>query len=204
MRGGGVREESKVKPARGVFVAVAAPVAIVVLATSSAFSQIDWLAGYQNGLRAAERQGKPAMIDFSSKRCRWCTKLEKETFADREVRRLAASFVCVKVDVDKDRAAARLWRVRGVPYVIFLNSGGKLLNSVHGFTAAPAFAKEMRAALNKISPRGGGASGEVKTSKGTKTGGRIFVECAFCGAIFNTDKTRGKCPRCGADYVAGK
>lgn len=86
--------------------------------------------GYEEGLKAAAEQKKPAMMFVTTTWCGWCKKLAEENFNDSEEKELLSNFVCVIVDGDEEKAAARKLGVGGYPHLVFLSSSGeKLVNN---------------------------------------------------------------------------
>ena len=189
---------------RNVFGVTAVLIIMAAIAPAS-MAGITWVKGYDAGMRKAKSEGKPAMLDFTAKWCGWCVKLDKDTFTDPAVQRLAKSFVCVKVDLDKENAKAQEWSIRGIPHILFLDPDGKLIARLSGYKGPAPFALEMSKALAKHTPRPAQKPPErVKKpaappppkSEATP----IFVECSKCGNIFNSASPKGECPRCGAPY----
>lgn len=192
--------------AKGRLLAAALP-AILALASTGARADITWVKGYDRGLQAAKSQGKPAMMDFTASWCGWCVKLDKDTFTDPSVQDLARSFVCVKVDLDKEKENARKWSIRGIPHILFLAPDGELISRISGYKGPADFAKSMRAALKMFKPpppppKPEPKSKRVKTSSPSAPDASepLFVECARCKNIFNATSAKGACPRCGAPY----
>ncbi len=107
---------------------------------------IAWL-DYEAGMRSAQQQGRPVMIDFMTSWCHWCKKLDREVYTSAEVIALSQEFVCVKVDGDRRRGLARTHRVSGYPTILFLGPQGQELNRVRGYEPTQAFLSDMRKAL---------------------------------------------------------
>jgi len=182
----------------------------VILATSASnvLCDIAWVEGYDRGLEEAESRGKPAMMDFTASWCGWCVKLDKDTFTDPTVQELARSFVCVKVNMDKEKANAKKWSIRGIPHILFLAPDGSLITRISGYKGPSDFAKAMRTALKKYTP----APPAKKPKKVSKplsvrppqspadVSEPLFVECTKCKNIFNATSAKGTCPRCGTPY----
>lgn len=113
----------------------------------SAYAEISWVDSMDEGLTIAKNQGKPIMIDFYTDWCFWCKKLDSETYSDSKVQELADSFVCIKIDGDKDRANTAKYKVNGYPTIVFLNKNGKEIYRSPGYVDAPTLIRAMEKAL---------------------------------------------------------
>jgi thioredoxin-related protein len=92
---------------------------------------------YREASERSRREGKPLMIHFTARWCRWCTKMKLETYADRKViRYLNEHFAMAMVDTDKLPALARKYRVEELPTLWFLDPAGKRLTRYPGFIGA--------------------------------------------------------------------
>ncbi|MFH1046029.1 MAG: thioredoxin fold domain-containing protein, partial [Candidatus Omnitrophota bacterium] len=109
---------------------------------------IDWKYSLEEGLKNAQDQSKPLMVDFFANWCGYCRKLDSETFPNDQVSSLAEKFVSVKVDTDANQGLSRQYNVGGLPTIVFMDSNAKEIRRVIGYRDAAAFAKEMQEALN--------------------------------------------------------
>ena len=110
---------------------------------------ISWGSGLDSALKESESSGKPIMADFYTDWCGWCKKLDNDTYADPKVQDLAGRFICVKINADSDKEAARKYNVRGYPTVLFLDSNGSVIGSIVGYSPPAAFAASMEGILEK-------------------------------------------------------
>lgn len=87
------------------------------------------LRAVRRDLARAQALDEPALIDFSASWCVDCTRLRRETFANRKVRRALRGFMLIKADVTKNDAATRALKrhfgVLGPPAVLFFSAHGK-------------------------------------------------------------------------------
>lgn len=120
----------------------------MALSASDLFA-INWQHDFAKAQADAKRSGKPIMADFYTDWCGWCKKLDKETYADKQVNALAAGFICVKIDAEKNKGLTARFGVRGYPTIVFLNYEGEIDNVVAGYLPPPAFAKVMKDVLQK-------------------------------------------------------
>lgn len=124
---------------------------------------ISWKEDLNTALKEAKERRLPVMIDFYTKWCRWCKELDRNTYTDRRVDDLSSNFVCVKVDAEKDAAAAARYDVRGYPTVIFLNPNGSYNSRVVGYREPLRFGKAMEAAMQNAVLK---TPGKPDTAKG--------------------------------------
>jgi len=120
----------------------------LILITSATSYAIDWIYSFDNGLEQAKEQDKPIMIDFYSKSCSWCDVLDKKTYTDEEVNSLAEKFICVKIDVYKNRQVTNKYKIQGLPTIVFLNSEGEEIERIVGYRGPSAFVEIMSKILS--------------------------------------------------------
>ncbi|MFN2370650.1 MAG: thioredoxin family protein [Candidatus Krumholzibacteriia bacterium] len=86
--------------------------------------------------RAAADQ-KPLLIHFTAPWSGGCKQMHRETYRDpRVIRYLNEHFAMAEVDIEKLPALARKFAVEGLPTLWFLESGGRRLTRLDGFTPA--------------------------------------------------------------------
>jgi thiol-disulfide isomerase/thioredoxin len=112
--------------------------------------QIRFVAGYQRGCDLAIQQGKPMLVFFIGRWCRYCQQMAAETFADPQVSQMADRFVCVAVDADEEPDVCDRFRVRSYPTVQFLSRRGESLQRLVGMTAGAVLVRQMHAALDNL------------------------------------------------------
>src|SRR5690606_16516270 len=87
-----------------------------------------WYASLPAGLEAAEREGRPVLIDLWATWCKNCLTMDTTTFADAEVLTALDRYVKIKVQAeDPDdpatRAIMRRFRAVGLPTYVILAPG---------------------------------------------------------------------------------
>jgi uncharacterized protein len=96
---------------------------------------------YDRALQSAKKDGKPVMLYFSSKYCPYCTLMEQDTLADKEIIRILAGFHVVKIDTAGNRGLARRYSVNVYPTFWFLEGSGKRIVETPGYMGKPIFKK---------------------------------------------------------------
>jgi len=89
---------------------------------------------YDNALRTAKAENKPLLLYFYSDTCYYCNMMDKDTLADGGVNAtLRHDFVFLRIDVDRSKDLARLYRITGTPSSWFLEPSGKRLFEAPGY-----------------------------------------------------------------------
>jgi thioredoxin-related protein len=101
-------------------------------ADEGASRQINWLS-YADA--TAQSVGKRKyFIYLYSDRCPTCVRLKKNTLSDKAViDYINANYTPIKANVDEDQRLAALFRIQGVPDLIFLNPKGEEISRWPGF-----------------------------------------------------------------------
>lgn len=109
---------------------------------------ITWYS-HDEGMKIAQEQNKPVMIDVYTDWCKYCKELDRVVYTDPAVIDLADKFVCIKFNADKHRDLAAKYNPTGrVPAIVFLRSDGtEALRTGYKGGAEP-FVHDMMVALN--------------------------------------------------------
>ncbi|MCU0844779.1 MAG: thioredoxin fold domain-containing protein [Spirochaetes bacterium] len=107
---------------------------------------------YEEGMKIARSEKKPAVIDFYASWCHWCVVMEKDTFADADVvKKLSDDFVPIKIDMESTKPFpvdgkslrpadfAAMMGVRGLPTIVFVDKNGDLITQIPGYIKADTF-----------------------------------------------------------------
>lgn len=114
-------------------------------------SKLNWLK-YDEGLQLAAKLNKPVFVDFYTNWCKFCKKMDRETFADESIYKyMNEKFVMVKVNAESNNVVAtadgnisekdlsRSFGVRGYPTYWFLKSSGEKINNISGYAPPERF-----------------------------------------------------------------
>jgi thioredoxin-related protein len=127
---------------------VKAVIAVAVfLSAASSAEAVYWRYNYNIAMKDAASEKKPVMLYFQTSWCGWCKRMSGDTFMDRDVSELSGSFVCIKVDGDRNPDIARKFRVSGYPTVVFVSHDGVVLGKFPGYRTPEAFHYIMSKAL---------------------------------------------------------
>jgi len=116
---------------KGVGIGAFALAAYMVTPLLTTGPGVAWQPYSEQVLENAAMMGKPVIIDFYADWCAPCLELEQITFHDSEVVKQAeANFVMIKIDLTRkgdpiNEYLLRLYDVRGVPTVVFLDRNGR-------------------------------------------------------------------------------
>ncbi|RKY36727.1 MAG: hypothetical protein DRP78_02935 [Candidatus Omnitrophota bacterium] len=102
-------------------------------------SQISWSDDLTQSLNTAQQEGKPVLIDFYTRWCGWCKRMDKDTYGNKDVASALLGFVCVKVNAEQHLDLAKKYHVRGFPCTVFLRSDGEIITVVPGYLDARDF-----------------------------------------------------------------
>ena len=122
-----------------------------VVQEAAAPSELQFVAGYTQGYEHAQQLGKPMMLFFTTKWCRFCREMEGDALKDSQVARLSKDFVCVTIDADEESTVCHDFGVRGYPTVQFVSSNGLPLNRLVGRSTGGELAGQMHSALRSSS-----------------------------------------------------
>lgn len=114
---------------------------------------VTWLTDYNTARQAAHDRNLPLVIDFSTKDCVWCRKLEATTFRDPAVvKLLGGHFIAVHLDGDKDAYLARTLGITGYPTLVFADPAGKIVARKDGYMDPDEFARQLDHVLAGLQP----------------------------------------------------
>lgn len=112
---------------------------------------IQWRYDYAKARQEAEREGKPLILDFGTKHCTWCVKLEAETLNVPTISRIINErFIPLKIDADEQPILTQKLYVTSYPTVILADSDGRILGTMEGYKEAPAFQEILQRALARV------------------------------------------------------
>ena len=105
------------------------------------YHDIDWALDYRDAIKEAKSSKKSVMVLITSKYCKWCKKLKRETLSnDIVIDRVNREFVAVEVRRGAKNYPYRHLRARVVPTIYFLYNNGKpIMRPVRGYWSVENF-----------------------------------------------------------------
>ena len=100
-------------------------------------SRIQWRDNIQMAALEAQGADKPLLIEFSTTRCGYCKKMQRETFSNEKViSQVKKCFVPVSIDGNAHRRLAEQMGVRSYPTTVIVSPEMKVVAKIIGFRTA--------------------------------------------------------------------
>lgn len=125
---------------------------LLFIASASLQAQtIQWRHDYTSARKEAEKAGKPLILDFGTKSCYWCRRLEVDTLANPTVAKtISNKFIPLKIDAEEHPLLTQRLRITSYPTVILADANGKILGTMEGFQEATRFHENLNRALARV------------------------------------------------------
>ena len=127
---------------RMIVSAALAALFVVFLGTGAVRADLagpNWMP-YSQGLAQAKSEGKHLLVEFFTKSCSQCQRMDKKTFSDPGViEYINRHYVPVRVNANLARQMAMNYNIRGVPTVWFMEPDGTRIAPVPGFVPPEMF-----------------------------------------------------------------
>ncbi|MFI5201314.1 MAG: thioredoxin fold domain-containing protein [Candidatus Kapaibacterium sp.] len=153
--------------------------ALVMLSISASAEVHFRNVSFEEAKQLAAQEHKAIMVDFYTTWCGWCKVLDKNTYSDENVGKVAdAKFIPVKIDAEKGEGIelAKKYGIHGYPTIIFFDEGGKEIDRVVGYEDPSRFLQSLQNAA------AGGSSaiiGEVESAKSTTDPKKWFTAANY-------------------------
>ena len=125
-------------------------VLVALVPVTSHGQQVQWRHDYAAARRQAKETNRPMVLDFGTKSCFFCKKLDTSTFRDaRVVKELNERFIPIKIDAEEQAQLATALGIESFPTLLFAAPDGKILGIHEGFVETGRFQKQLQRALKE-------------------------------------------------------
>ena len=107
---------------------------------------IAWQSGLDGALAQAEQEGKLVLLEYTSDRCSYCARMEKDTLAKPTIISAVQQFVPVRAFPDNVETKAR-YGLNSTPSFLALKPNGDVLTDYVGYRPAKVFLVELENAI---------------------------------------------------------
>lgn len=129
------------------------PLVILALATAGLLlwtsrtpeTLVEWRDDLEAAQEQARRENRLVLLEFDAVGCGYCRQMDGEVFSRPEVLPLLEDFIPVRLDMNRDRANARRFRVEAVPAILVLSPSGRVMDSFVGARSFQDFRKFIEA-----------------------------------------------------------
>lgn len=118
-------------------------------------SAVKWYDSYKTAVEMAKFENKPLLVDFNAKWCGWCDKMDKEVLSHKDITSKLQKFVCVKIDIDKDRRTAYGYGVTSLPRIIVVNTHSEIVGDWLGYHGRDDFSKLLDGVVEYLNQKTG-------------------------------------------------
>ena len=120
--------------------------------SQAAADTIEWHT-YEAGMARSKAETKKVFLHFYADWCTFCVEMDRKTFKDPAViATLNRNFIPIRVDSDRNKEIATLFRVKGLPDSWFMDEAGAPIGHRPGFIPP-----EQLLAILKVIMTGSGA-----------------------------------------------
>ncbi len=98
---------------------------------------VKWVKDLDTAFKLGKEQQKNIIVMVDSKGCRWCIRMEHETFNDPKILEKFKNYIMVKVSREDPKSRSRLPEFKHVPIMFFYKWDGELIDNLRGFYQAP-------------------------------------------------------------------
>ncbi len=113
--------------------------------TAAAAQEILWH-GFESGMARSRFEKKKAMLYFRADWCLFCAEMEQKTLRDPAVvESLNRHFIAIRIDSDREKETAQLFRVKSLPDLWFMSETGEVIGHRPGYIPPPQMLKILNA-----------------------------------------------------------
>lgn len=110
---------------------------------------IAWETAYAAAVKKAQADERPLLLKFYTGWCPHCVRMDRTTWKDDKVAKLAESFVAAKVNADVEKVPVKRYHLTGYPTVIVAEPSGEEVLRLEGYKNAEVIAAYLQAYRGK-------------------------------------------------------
>ena len=120
-------------------------------AQEPAAREVNWRTDYGRARKEAQEKSLPLVIDFGTKTCFYCTKLDQTTFRDPKVIAVMNErFIPLKIDADVQTFLASNLQISSYPTIVLAGPDGTILGTIVGYKEAGEFHEKLQRVLASV------------------------------------------------------
>lgn len=123
--------------------------------------KIKWLQSYDKGLQAADTPKRPVLLYFEAPWCGWCRQMENIVWSQSEIIQQLEDYVCIKIDVTKNRKTAFAYGVSSLPRMVILNNYREIVGDWLGYRDAEQMSQLLLEIRNNLDKQTGFARAPI-------------------------------------------
>ena len=107
-----------------------------------------WHKDLQTAHKKAQEENKPMLVVFGATWCKFCKKLEKETFSNPEMQTFVQdNFIPLYLDLGEQPKVGKILEIKSLPCTVVLSPNADLLGKVVGFKDVDAMQGQLKKTL---------------------------------------------------------
>lgn len=106
---------------------------------------------YDEVLKSAKDNGKPAIVVFSASWCGPCQAMKKDVYPSAAVKPLQDKFnwAYLDIDVEPNGKLSDEFKIEGIPHILFIDKNGKIVDRQEGGSSPEEFSAKLAEVLKK-------------------------------------------------------
>jgi FKBP-type peptidyl-prolyl cis-trans isomerase 2 len=140
-------------PAAGETLLLEIEIVSVTKAETFADNKLTWIEDHDQGYARAAGEHKPMVMVLYAGWCGWSKKLLTNTINDPRIQAYWNQFVWVKINSDENKEYKEYYDQKGYPLTLIMDSGGRIIRRLDGFSDAGAFHDALEKSLAVMASR---------------------------------------------------